>query len=267
MRPRDLCWLPALAALAACDARMPTGDAAPRASANPPAAARDVGAARSQIEPARLEQIAREFFDWGTVQEQAERAITSCKPYTIPPNGDAVASESTDDATHGGKLFLVFARFRGEYVGAQVQRAGQVIVKWSFHAVEASDSQSRAFNFQELMDPKKAATSPLRVVSREGTSIPPSHFLAARCAAGHPSRHAPPLMGIVTHDGKGWRAGDPIGLFIMARGRDDDPDSDHGWRYATTSMDGRTVYSNGLVSSCMACHASAPRDRLFGLPR
>jgi len=40
---------------------------------------------------------------------------------------------------------------------------------------------------------------------------------------------------------------------------------DRGWLYATTSLDGRTVHTNGRVPACMQCHADAPHDRLFGL--
>jgi hypothetical protein len=52
----------------------------------------------------------------------------------------------------------------------------------------------------------------------------------------------------------------------MVKGNASDPGTDAGWLYATTSMDGKTIHSNGRVSSCMECHVDAPHDRLFGLP-
>src|SRR5262245_59231797 len=116
MRPRNLPLFPALAAIAACARATPDSPALnASATAAAPTSAPAATASKSQIEPTRLEQIAREFFDWGTVQEEAERAMTSCTQYTIPPNGDVVASGSTDDETHGGKLFLAFARYREAY--------------------------------------------------------------------------------------------------------------------------------------------------------
>src|SRR5262245_28294471 len=117
MRPRALPLLFALAA--ACGARESVDTATANDSAAK-ASAPAVAASKSQIEPARLEQIAREFFSWGTVQETAMRALTSCVGRPTPPQGDAVRSASGDDATHGGKLFLLFARYREAYSGAQV---------------------------------------------------------------------------------------------------------------------------------------------------
>jgi hypothetical protein len=54
-------------------------------------------------------------------------------------------------------------------------------------------------------------------------------------------------------------------LFIMMK--TGDPAGDEGWIYATTSPDGKTVTASGKIASCMECHQTRTRDRMFGLPR
>jgi len=54
-------------------------------------------------------------------------------------------------------------------------------------------------------------------------------------------------------------------LFIMMK--TGDPDSDEGWIYATTSPDRKTVTASGKIASCMECHQTKTRDRMFGLPK
>lgn len=53
----------------------------------------------------------------------------------------------------------------------------------------------------------------------------------------------------------------PLFLMIKTGG----PDTDEGWIYATTTPDGKTITSSGKLASCMECHQSGTKDRLFGL--
>lgn len=41
--------------------------------------------------------------------------------------------------------------------------------------------------------------------------------------------------------------------------------TDDGWIYATLSPEGTEVTASGKLASCMECHESAKRDRLFGV--
>lgn len=61
-----------------------------------------------------------------------------------------------------------------------------------------------------------------------------------------------------------YGAGARKDLFVMTKLAPETPGTDAGWVYGTVAPDG-TVTSAGLVESCIACHESAPRDRLFGV--
>ena len=52
-------------------------------------------------------------------------------------------------------------------------------------------------------------------------------------------------------------------LFIMMK--TGEPDSDDGWIYATATPDGKTITAAGKLESCMECHRSKTRDRMFGM--
>jgi hypothetical protein len=60
------------------------------------------------------------------------------------------------------------------------------------------------------------------------------------------------------------QAGAPEGLYVMTKVGADTAGTDEGWIYGTIATDG-TVTSAGRVASCMGCHESATRERLFGL--
>ena len=84
-------------------------------------------------------------------------------------------------------------------------------------------------------------------------------FAAVECDAG--DRRAIAVEG-TTH----YRQGEPAGLFVMLKLDPRTENTDDGWVYATVETDG-TISASGRVDSCMGCHATAPRDRLFGLPK
>jgi hypothetical protein len=67
-------------------------------------------------------------------------------------------------------------------------------------------------------------------------------------------------------DKKHYRAGEKLGLFIMAKLDPETPNTDEGWVYGTVSADGKRVTSAGRVESCMACHqGDKTTDRMFGV--
>jgi hypothetical protein len=68
-------------------------------------------------------------------------------------------------------------------------------------------------------------------------------------------------------NGRLHHAGRIKSLFVMTRVATGTPGSDEGWVYGTLTPDGRTVTGSGRIQSCMACHAEAKRERLYGLRR
>jgi hypothetical protein len=67
-------------------------------------------------------------------------------------------------------------------------------------------------------------------------------------------------------DQEHYRAGEKLGLFIMAKLDPQTPNTDEGWIYGTVSADGKQVSSAGRVENCMACHNSDETiDRMFGV--
>lgn len=181
--------------------------------------------ARAAAEREVVQRVAAEHERWGTVYDGPQPSPLDCFQRTGP------VQAASEEAAHGAKLFTLYARDRDSYVGgiAKPQPEGQVLVKRGFHATPVPPEALTAK--QGPFDPASGGTSGVLVWDR---------------------------------DGKPWRQGEPIGLSMMIRGRADDPDTDLGWRYATTSLDGKTVHSSGRVASCMECHARAPHHRLFG---
>jgi hypothetical protein len=171
--------------------------------------------------------IAGEYLTWGRVDDELRWAPFLCRQ---PLPGIARPSESTDDATHGGKLYSVFAKLHSAYPNGP--HTGQAVVKqsWKTEPVTGQD----------------ASFSP-------GTWRPDSdggdHFYP-----------------YAKKDGVVYRATEPAGLFIMFKVDPATHDTDEGWVYATVSPAGQLT-SSGRVAACMGCHeTSATHERLFGVP-
>jgi len=178
---------------------------------------------------ALLLSVAGSYESYQRLEENLRVAPTSCVGPRPAPVRD---SRSKDDATHGGKLYYLYALDPEAYLPSQKGRMNkpgkipvfdkkavdQVLVKQSWTAVPVENT--------DLRDRTK-------VVER-GT--------------------------------KKWTLGERRELFIMARLDAKTEGSDNGWVYGTVSADGKSVTSSGRVSSCMACHEKAGEGRLFGLP-
>src|SRR4051794_7192772 len=93
---------------------------------------------------ARLREIARTYKAYRPVEfAEAAWAPTYCRapiPYQDFRPGELRSSASTDRVTHGQKVYFLFARNREAYlnVAAKAQAEGQVIVKESWSAKEAT---------------------------------------------------------------------------------------------------------------------------------
>lgn len=181
------------------------------------------------IDPALAEQargIAAAYTAWGRVDDELRWAPFLCR---IPRPGLAHVSASTDDSTHGQKLYSVFARNRDAYPAGP--QAGQVVVKESWTAEPVADPG--------IYQPDQHRSYP------DGGD----HFYP-----------------YAQKDGSVFRAAARAGLYIMFKLDPAAPNTDAGWVYATITAAGQ-VTAAGRVGSCMGCHVDAEHERLFGVPK
>lgn len=165
----------------------------------------------------------------------------------VPPTSTKCGprSASKDEATHGRKLYFLFAKDRKAYVDPAKagNPAGQVLVKESWSPKEvAADTKP-----EEKRDPPQPLDSEPETLDDELRALGGSYIPYA------------------SKDGKHYHADKKGELFLMLKYATDTPGTDEGWVYGTTTSDGKTVTSAGLVASCMKCHEDAPHDRVFGL--
>lgn len=182
--------------------------------------------------PARIQErlltIAHEYESkYKRADQTAHVAPTDCR---IPPS-QLRSSNSTDAASHGRKLYYLFARDLPAYekTGEKPNPVGQVLVKQSWTPRDVNDAS-------------EAGEDPI-------------------FGGG-----AKQFTGGVEIDGHRYVAGEPAGLFIMYK-TDTDTPNDAGWVYGTIAPDGKSVTAGGKVESCMKCHQSHTQDRLFGPPK
>jgi hypothetical protein len=182
-------------------------------------------------------------------------------------------SHSQDTATHGQKLYTIFAKQktwddasfdrRQTYLppylkdGVSTGRkrglapVGQVIVKESWVPVAVTDEEKRA--------------DPQAYPSRSGKGItstmpgPGEHF----GLLDYGTEIVPYAYN--SKEQKYYKADKKADLFIMFKVDPQTPETDQGWVYGTVTADGQKVTAMGKIASCMNCHQQAPHDRLFGL--
>jgi Cytochrome P460 len=208
-----------LLALSACSAGC--GERPPAQDPAAPGAARPSSPFTSGLLAA-----AGAYASYGRIGERVEWALMDC---AAPGPRDAEYdvprfSKSGDDATHGQKLYYLYAADRRSYRAgsdgepAEVSPVGQVVVK-------------EAWIPEEVKNEPPAIVQPNDRIERGGRT-----YRTARLA----------------------------GLFVMMKLDPETPGTDQGWVYGTVAADRVTVTSAGLVASCMGCHEDAPFDRLFG---
>jgi hypothetical protein len=183
-----------------------------------------------------LLEVAGNYRTYGRVDDEYRWAPWLCR---TPLPGKAHFSRSTDEATHGQKLYSVFASNRDAYLLGlnNPSPVGQVIVKESWVPEEVK--------LEDLVGQR-----------RQKPAVLPQ--------PGHPALtdHFDPYA---SKEGKRYKAGQKSSLFIMMRLDPKTPGTDDGWVYGTVSPNGSTVTSAGRVDSCMRCHETRT-DRLFGIP-
>jgi hypothetical protein len=191
--------------------------------AAPPLAAPDAAAPNLPAFAQQARAIAAGYQAWGRVDDEVRFAPTLCR---LPLPARARMSTSDDPATHGRKLYSVFARARDSYpAGPHVDQA---VVKESWTA-----------------EPSTVAYAPETHMQGDGGD----HF--------YPYAR--------TKQGQVFHAGQRAGLYIMFRLPPETSNTDNGWVYATLTAAGE-VTAAGRVQACMDCHQHADHERLFGLP-
>jgi hypothetical protein len=181
-----------------------------------------------------LLDVAKCYTAYGRVDDEMRWAPGLCR---APQLAQARFSRSSDETTHGKKLYSLFAKYRTQYllqagstVGAEDVRdkpgSDQIIVKESWIP-------------EEVRGPDAVPSPPAR---RRGENF-------------HP---------FATRDGKTYKAAKKGDLYIMMKLDPKTPGTDNGWVYGTVSADAKTVTSAGKVASCIQCHETKA-ERLFGL--
>jgi hypothetical protein len=191
-----------------------------------------------------LLKVAAQYRTWGRVDDQMRWAPWLCIQ-TSP--GLAYASASSDNCTHGQKLYSLFVRKREAYMPlAKSAPAGQVIVKQSWVPEEITDPKERPskdLDFKKVVQTSDPVGEADRYYDRD-------HFYP-----------------YVWKGEKVFKAKKQADLFIMMKFDRTTPGTDAGWVYGTVTPDGKEVIAAGKLDSCIKCHAEAKNDRLFGLPK
>ena len=184
----------------------------------------------------RLLKIAEIYPVYGRVDDEARWAPELCR---MPFPAKAYHSKSTDETTHGKKLYSLFARDRAGYVGTtESSAAGQVIVKESWIPLEVK-GKPKAERFVAPKDRKRTPIEAPRDLAPIG-----------RLGVGQEGLFHP----FAEKAGKWYKADRRGELFIMMQLDPKTADTDEGWVYGTVSADGKKVTSAGQVASCMKCH-------------
>src|SRR5262249_39817893 len=155
------------------------------------------GPTRHEDQPFHKEllEIAKDYKQWGRVDDPMRLGIEDCR---MPRPAHVRYSESADEATHGQKLYSLFARDRKDYVASTKEKslAGQAIVK-------------EAWSSEIVKDMKPGEIDWSKVARTDGTQIYP----------------------YVTRGDKVYKATKPAGLFIMMKLDSNTPGTDDGWVY------------------------------------
>ena len=207
------------------------------------------GDAVPAVDPAFLPALtaaARGYREMGRVDDLGRWAPEMC---AMPPPPFARFSASSDPATHGGKLYSMYAKDRTAYAAlSDPQEAGR-------HKGPPTEVKGLEGCTQVVVKEAFAPVEWKRPQGGDGLST------------GQGSRYSRDDHGLhpATKDGKVYASGEPRGLFVMFRLDLKTARTDDGWVYGTVAADG-TVTGCGKMASCMSCHTTAPHGRLFGLP-
>ena len=180
--------------------------------------------------------VAKKYEQFGRVDDEFRWAPWLCR---TPNPGKVAFSGSSDNETHGRKLYSLFANERDAYFQLSAKKTapvGQILVKESWLPEQTSTPPSKELEFRKL-----------NARDRHGEELV-DHF-----------------SPYVQKDGKWYKATKKAGLFVMMKYDPKTEGTDEGWVYGTVSADLKKVTSIGKVASCMDCHVKAKFDRQFGI--
>lgn len=222
-----------------------TDPAAPQVKDTSPETKREPGPFDAQIlEAARVFRS-----DFTRVSDTAAWVPEACTTIEFRPS--IQQSTSRDSDTHGKKLYYLFAKDAADYAS----------VATAAHGGDYSTLQS-PYRPDERTMPWKAKIGQTLVkqsfVPERVPSVPEKAPTENGALAGIPSDH------VVSESGDVYRPGAPAALFIMLKTDPATPGTDEGWVYSTTTPDGKSILSAGMIASCIGCHQHNTRDRLFG---
>jgi hypothetical protein len=225
---------------------------------------------------AKVQEIAKTYPSYGRVDRQYRWAPTDCEmPHPKPPSLHVSASD--DEATHGQKLYTIFAKkvywdstaprtafsrrptYLPPYLKDQIGKErttselGQVVVKEAWEPVKVKEGDELK-DARSKIDPKDS-----RIKVIDGGKVTNDQL------PDHIYDHGDIVLPYAEKNGQHYQAGGRAGLFIMFKLDPKTPGTDQGWVYATVGKDLKTVTSVGAIASCMKCHQEAKHDRLFGL--
>jgi hypothetical protein len=253
-RASTLLALVCLPALAACVQPSASTQRAPNPSLGlhngPPEDEAATGATEDPNDPRwrdALLEVAADYRSWGRLEDEGRWAPWLCR---MPQPAPARVSASTDQDTHGRKLYTLYALDPDGYGARPGPGAGLARPERVFAQILV-----------------KEAWVPEEVDGERG-----NHF------GGWGRSRLAPARG---DDGVLYGGDRLAGIFVVARLPDgaDTEGTDEGWIYATLSPDDVeaaseaaqdtewTVTAAGRIPSCMDCHQAVPsgEGRLFGL--
>jgi hypothetical protein len=178
---------------------------------------------------ARVLSIARDYAHWGKLDVKPRWAPMPCAPPWRPTPGDMYLS----------------------------------------HPLESGDPTNAAMHAKKLyylyaFDPDDYTRYQPPKVVPPGQVVVKDAFVSVEVPGVPDSDELPPAHA--RWGDEVYRAGDSVGLFIMAKLEPGTEGTDEGWVYGVVAP-GKTKVTAGKLETCMSCHRNAPRDRLFGFHR
>ncbi len=172
-----------------------------------------------------LSEAVDTYLTFGLVTPQVTIAPEDCR---APIESDPAPSfsQSDHDASHGKKLYFLFAKDIGHYLtqDGTPSSVGQTLVKESWTSVEANPDARNTRNHASAnrINPRaKVGNKTLQIAERKA-------------------------------------------LFVMKKLAVDTPETDEGWVYGVIDPETKDVIAAGKIASCMKCHVDTKNDRLFG---
>jgi hypothetical protein len=220
----------------------------------------------------RILEIARSYKAATRVSDQSEWSPMMCQG---PPPPGALHSSSQDSDTHGRKLYLLYAGSAAAYDLMSDWGLGMLPIRDFSHlrwdqdlkkhsrAYEAEIERERSMTYQNPIGQfvVKEAFNPVEVTDAELVKELKQRMREAQARRSLTEEF---VQYREHQDGRVFRTGDPAGLFIMLKLDPKTPNTDEGWVYAVTTPDNSEVIRAGVIESCMECHKTTTRDRLYG---